>query len=225
MNKLLITKTTSFEEIRQIIGNLREQKGKERETLKLIDESLSFGHDFVANLYFEKALVYQHLKSISEMEEAVLKAKFYIDKYKLISLKTRFFTFLGKVEDLKGRYDKAAINYKKAGKSFEVLGHLSYSMIMSGQSKKGYKLAKDIYQKFFESKEGKELKKKNYNTWAVWMSGITIRTVNAILDKKLNFDLKEVEKWISDTEKYLNIKDKFSYRKQEVKELWTRLKN
>ena len=37
MDKLLITKTTSLEEIRQEIGKLREQKGKEKETLKLIE--------------------------------------------------------------------------------------------------------------------------------------------------------------------------------------------
>ena len=125
-------KSTSLEEIRQVIGKLREQKGKEKQTLELINEALSFGHDFVANLFFEEALTYQHLKSVSEMEKAVLKAKFYIDKYKLINLKSRLFTFLGKIGGLKGRYDKAITNYKKAGKSFEVLGHLSYSIIMSG---------------------------------------------------------------------------------------------
>ena len=65
------------------------------------------------------------------------------------------------------------------------------------------------------------------------MSGVTIRTVNALIDKqslplrgkKINFNIVEIENWIKDTEKYLDKKDKFSYRKDEIKKLWTRIKN
>ena len=200
-------KSTSLEEIRQVIGKLREQKGKEKQTLELINEALSFGHDFVANLFFEEALTYQHLKSVSEMEKAVLKAKFYIDKYKLINLKPRLFTFLGKVEELNSRFNKAIVNYKrslfihkKAGNSIEVLGHLSYSMIMNGQTDAGYKLAKSTYKKFFDSEVGMKLEKNDYSTWAIWMSGVTIRTVNALIAKKVSFNKQEIEKWIKNTE-------------------------
>ncbi len=97
LDKLLITKNTSLEEIKHAIGKLREQKGKEKETLKLIDESLSFGNYFVANLFFEEALTYQHLymndnadnKAISNMEKTILKASLYVNKYK-IEIPTKF---------------------------------------------------------------------------------------------------------------------------------------
>lgn len=215
----------TFEEIRQEIGTLREQKGKEKEALKLINEALSSGHDFMANLFFEEVLTYQHLGSAAEMEKSVLKAKNYIDRYKIIELKPRLYTFLGKVYDLKKQYKKAVNAYKKSDKNLEVTGHLSYSMIMSGQIIKGYKLAKSTYNKFFESNEGKELNKKDYSTWAIWMSGVTIRTVSALVENKVNFKLKEIEDWIINTEKYLDKKDVFSYRKAEIKELWIKLKN
>jgi beta-xylosidase len=99
MKKLLITKTTSVEDIRQEIANLREQKGKETETLKLINESKDFGHDFVANLFFEEALTYQRLymndnsdkKALSDMEKTILKASFYVNKYKITKLNSRLF--------------------------------------------------------------------------------------------------------------------------------------
>lgn len=215
----------TFEEIRQLIGNLREQKGKEKETLKLIDEVLSFGHGFVVNLLFEEALTYQHLGLVIEMEKSVLKAKKYIGNYKIIELKPRLNIFLGKVYDSKKQYKKAISAFKNSDKSFEATGHLSYSMIMDGQTDSGYKLAKSTYKKFFDSKEGKELKKKDYSAWAIWMSGLVIRTINALIAKSVNFNSKEIEDWIKNTEKYLDNKNLFSYRKEEIKKLWTKLQN
>lgn len=61
LNKILITKSTSPEEISKYIFTLREQKGMEKEVLKVINEALSFGHEFIANLFFEEALTNQHL--------------------------------------------------------------------------------------------------------------------------------------------------------------------
>lgn len=233
LNKLLITNTTSFEEIRQGIGKLREQKGKEKETLKLIDESIAFGHDFVANLFFEEALTHQHLymndssnkKALLDMEKTILKASFYVNKYKITKLNSRLFRFMGRVADYRGQYKKAIIYYGRADKNLEIEGFISYSTIMSGEYSKGLKLAKTIYNKFINSTEGKNLKKDDYNTWAIWMSGITIRTVEALIAKKVSFNLKDIEEWIKDTEKYLDKKDTFSYRKTEIKELWTKLQN
>lgn len=222
----------TFEEIRQEIGKLREQKGKEKETLKLINEALNFGHDFVANSFFEEALTHQHLymndssskKAITDMEKVILKAKFYINKYNLVKLNSKLFTFLGKVADYKQEYKKAIRFYRKTDMNLEASGHLSRSMIMAGQFDKGYKLARSVYNKFLSSSEGKELKKKSYQTWIIWLSGLVIRTINALYDKKVNFDKKEINRWISLIEKELNSKKaEFSYRKQELNDLKARL--
>ncbi len=243
MNKLLITKTTSLEEIRQNIAKLREQKGKETETLKLINESKSLGHDFVANLFFEEALTYQHIymndssnkEAMLNMEKSILEASIYINKYKINKLSSRLFRFMGRVSDYKGQYKKAIGYYKKAIKfveldpePFRILeleAFLSYSMIMSGDYTKGVKYAKKIYSKFINSSEGIKLMKKDYNTWAIWMSGVTYRTVIALIDRKIHFDRNEIENWIRDTNKYLKGKDNFSYRRSEIESLWTKIKN
>lgn len=241
MSKLLITKTTSLDSIRQTVSTLREQKGKEKETLKLIDEALSFGHDFVANLFFEKALTYQHIymidntnkKALSDMEKAVNEAKDFVIKNNLLdTFESMHYIFLGKVADYKGQYKKAINYYKKSGKGFESMAHLSYSMIMAGQIESGYKLAIETYNGLINSPEGKKLQEKDYETWSIWMSGVTIRSVRALLDKKaypksntLNDWLKQVEAWVKDTEKYLNRKDQFSYRRAEIKNLWKKIEN
>lgn len=241
LDKLLITKTTSFEDVSQAIVKLREQKGKEKETFKLINDALVFGNEFVINLFFEEALTHQHLymndntnkKALSDMEKAILKASFCVSKYKITKLNSRLFRFMGRVADYRGQYKKAINYYRKSIKFvnldpepfrfLELEAFLSFSTIMSGQYSKGLKLAKVVYNKFLKSQEGKKLKKDDYNTWAIWMSGITIRTANALIDKKISFNLQEIESWIKDTEKYLNKKSDFLYRKDELNKLKERI--
>lgn len=242
-DKLLITKSTSPEEIIKVISKLREQKGKESEVLKVINEALSFGHEFVTNLFFEEALTNQHLymndsknkKALLEMQKSILKAGFYINKYNLTKWQSRYFRFLGRIEDYKRNFTKAISFYKKSIKyisldpepfrTFELKGFLAYATLMSGQVEKGYKYSLKVYLEYENTKSGKELKKKDYFTWEVWRSGVAMRTINALLDKKVNFDLNKFKKWIEEVEKELNIKGyDFSYRKAELQELKEKLK-
>lgn len=245
LKKLLITKNTSPEEISGYIKDLREQKGKEKEVIKVIDSAFKFGHDFVVNLFWEEALTYQHIimndssnrEALLEMQEAILKAKFYITKYKLTHWNSRLYRYLGRLSDYKKEYKKAVEFYKKAIKFYktdpevkldyprnlELEAFLSFSLIMSGSLNEGYKLAKTTYRKFFNSKEGKKLKSKDYQTWGIWMSGIAIRTINAYVDKKLLFNRKVFIDWLNEIEKYLKPKDLFSYRLSEIKDLKQKL--
>lgn len=235
-----ITTKSSPQEISDYIKTLREQKGKEKGALKVISEALSFGHNFVINLFWEEALTYQHMvmndptdkKSIAKMEGSILIAKFYIEKYKLIKWKSRLFRFLGRVGDYRGEFKKSVLNYKKAllfskldpepYRSLEIKGFLSFALIMSGNVSEGYKLSIRLFNEFDDKSQGKKLKKDDYQTWAIWRSGIVIRTIEAFLNKKLNFDRKEFEKWITVTERDL-AKGSFPYREMELKSLKQRL--
>ncbi|MBL7036634.1 hypothetical protein ISR94_02190 [Candidatus Microgenomates bacterium] len=242
---MLITKNTSPQDLSEYIKNLREQKGKEGEVLEVINSALGFGHDFVVNLFWEEALTYQHVvmndssnrKALLKMQESILKGKFYITKYKLVHWNSRLYRFLGRHSDYKGEYKKSVNYYKKALKFYksdpdiklglprnlELEAFLSFSLIMSGSFDKGCKLAKTTYSKFFETKEGKNLKKLDNQTWGIWMSGITIRTIGAFLDKKLLFNRKEFRSWLSETEKFLKPTSLFSYRLGEIENLKLKL--
>lgn len=243
LNKLLITKSTSPEEITKQISVLREQKGKEKEVLKVINEALMFGHEFIANLFFEEALTNQHLymndnsnkKALVDMQKAVLKVGFYINKYNLTKWRSRYFRFLGRIEDYNKNFKKSSFYYKKAIKYvnldpepfrvFELEGFLAFAILMSGDIKKGYKYSLDVYSKFTKTKTGKELKKKDYFTWEVWRSGIAIRTIGALLESKILINLDEIKRWISEVEIELNVKGyDFSYRRSELSELKEKLK-
>lgn len=82
---------------------------------------------------------------------------------------------------------------------------------MSGKTDKGYKLGKKLFNDFELTSKGKELKKRDYYTWAVWRSGIVVRTIDAFISKKLNFDKAEFKGWIKTAEKDLQCSD-FGYR-------------
>jgi len=237
LNKLLITKTTSPEEISEYIKVLREQKGSEKETLKMIDEALVFGHDFVINLFFEEALTYQHLvmndggdkESLINMQKSILKAGFYIKKYSLVKWLSRYYRFLGRIEDYTKNYKKAIFYYKKAiyyvkfdpepFRFLELEGFLASSTILAGHFQKGYKLAKSVLMKFEDSKEGKDLKKNDYKTWAIWKSGIVIRVINSLIEKHVNPNKNEVNKLILEIKNDLKPEKNFGYRIEELKDI------
>ncbi len=238
---LKITSKTSLQEIVTYIQNIREEKGKEKEVLKTINESLRFGHDFIINLFWEEALTYQHIymsdssntSALSQMENTVIKAKFYIEKYKLIKWNSRLYRFLGRICDYKKQFNKAVFYYKKAvrlvksdyepWRILELEGFLSHSLIMSGKHTQGMKIFKSVHNKFLDSKIGKFLYKVDHNTWAIWLSGIVIRTINAVIDKKLKLNSEETKAWISLVEEEISQKNKFEYRREELERLKSRL--
>lgn len=248
LNKILITKSTSPEEISKYIFTLREQKGKEKEVLKVINDALSFGHEFIANLFFEEALTNQHLymndnsnkKALLDMQKSVLKAGFYINKYNLTKWQSRYFRFLGRIEDYKKNFKKSSFYYKKAIKyvnldpdvvgkilprKFELEGFLAYSTIMSGNINKGFRISKDLFKKFIDSEEGINLKRNNFTTWVIWFSAVVINTYNALYTRNVKFDTELAAFWIKTAENELNSKEgEYLYRKKELSDLKEKLK-
>lgn len=237
LNKLLITRSSSPEEITEYIQNLREQKGKEKETLLLINEALSFGHDFVINLFFEEALTYQHLvmnngsdkESRINMQKSILKAGFYIKKYSLAKWLSRYFRFLGRIEDYKKNYKKAIFYYKKAIKfvsfdpeSFRILeleGFLLSDEINLGKHQSIFRKLNKLLSKFEESSIGKNLKRRDYQTWTIWKSGIVVRVINSLLEKHINFDKNEINKLLLEMKNDLRPEKDFGYRIEELNDL------
>ena len=267
INKVPLTRESSPKEILDTIAALREQKGKEKQILALIRKAIIFGHDYIIDLFWEEATVYQHeymielakpeeernaqkmQEALRGMEKAVKRAEFYITKYKLEHWESRLHRFWGRVFDYKGNFNESVLEYRKAiplakrdpdfiekgyPRWLELEGFLAYSLIMSGKVDKGYLLAKKVCKKFDKSKEGVELKKKDYTTWAIWKTGVVIRTIEAVLKKKEENSslMGEYIDWLAKAEKDLyppkSVKTwaDFKFRKDEVKTLKrTLLKN
>ena len=127
-----ITLYTSPTKIFKEIEILREKKGREKEALKLIDQALEIGHDWIIKLFWEKVLTYQHLvmnedakpdeerdrvareKALAQMIFWTQKAGYYIDKFHLDYWQSRKHRFLGRAYDYQGKFKKSVIEYKKA---------------------------------------------------------------------------------------------------------------
>lgn len=253
----------TFGDLQKKIASLREKKGKEKETLSLINRAINFGEGVVVNLMWDKALVYQHLAmqedskpegrknlrkrgwALAKMEASVLSVGKHIKENELKEWESRYYRFLGRVYDYKRDFAKSIGAYKKAlplarldpeftkrgyPRWLEIEGFLSYALLMSGRIKEGYSLARKTYNKFDDSPEGRSLKEKDYYTWAIWKSGIAIRTFGAFLSGKHTFDKDEMLSWLSQNEEILNppknirIWGDFSLRKDEIAALKRKLR-
>ena len=228
---------------------LREQKGKEKQALALMNKSLKEGQDFVIELLWEEALIHQHsymIKPSSEalqnMEGSIKTAGYFIQKFGLKNYISRLERYLGRINDYKGNFEDSIKNYKKAIKyahldpfylneskpvRLELEGFLSYALLMSGEVEVGLSMARVVYQKF-EEKEGKELKARDYPTWAIWRSGIPIRIVEGLINKKEKFDRGKMLSWLDQAEKLIQKpvyskrwggKVDFSFRKEEFRKV------
>jgi tetratricopeptide (TPR) repeat protein len=166
---LQITQKTSLQEISEYIKSLREQKGKEKETLSLSEKAIRIGQGFVISTMWEKALSYQHMvmsgnkKALLKMEAAILSASKYVNENKLKEWESRNFRFLGRLYDYKNEFGKAIIAYKKSialvdldpepFREYELYAFLSYPLIMSGKVYEGLKMSKNVYKKFDTQKK------------------------------------------------------------------------
>ena len=258
---LNISLQTKLKDILKEISVLREEKGREEDVAKVIEKALRAGHDWEVNLLFEKALNYQHMvmneeaknendkdlvarkTSLLNMEETILEAKFYIEKYKLMQWKSRIHRFLGRLYDYKNESKKAIAEYEKAltfvnedpdyaekkiPRNLELEAFLAYSTLQSGDMERGLEMSRRTYEKFNKTVEGKRLKKKDYVTWAIWKSGVSIRTIKALLEQSVEFDKKVMLNWLNEAEKDLNPINKklwsdFSYRKNEINSIKLKL--
>ncbi len=105
----------------------------------------------------------------------------------------RVLRFLGRYQDYKGHYDKSENYYRKGLEFFEsrqtpqekfnkleFAGFLSFSLLKQGKNMEGITLMQQTLTDFDESPEGTWLKSNDYYTWAVWKSGIQIRSAEAM---------------------------------------------
>lgn len=136
------------------------------------------------------------------------------------TVKARVNRFLGRYMDYKGYYKKSEKYYRKGLEYFdksekpeekfnrlEFNGFLSYSLMKQNRTDKGIDLAEQTIKDFDGSEEGKWLKDNNYYTWAVWKSGIEIRTSEHILRKKVSQHIGLAKAFLTDAENILKMPD------------------
>jgi tetratricopeptide (TPR) repeat protein len=145
------------------------------------------------------------------------------------------YRFAGRTADHKGQYRKSEKYYRKGLMYFEgvtkiekririleLRGFLSYSWLKQGKRADGMKMAEETLKDFDESEEGIWLKehKETYYTWAVWKSGVEMRTAEYILKKRDVKNYQTAREYLADAEKILVMPDgntkKFEIRRNEL---------
>jgi len=132
----------------------------------------------------------------------------------------RVFRFLGRYADYKHQYKKSEGYYRKGLEYFdqstkvderfnrlEFLGFLSYSLIKQGKTEEGVGLEQQTLRDFDHSPEGQWLRENSYYTWAVWKSGIEIRTAEHIAKIKDSGHADLVEAFLTDAKNILVMPD------------------
>lgn len=252
-----------LKKISRTIASIRETKGRSGESLEMIESALDSAHDFVVTLLLEKHLVYQHEvmeertkhkknkskidRFTQKMLDSALEAQTYVRENDLERWMSRVQARLGRAYDYTGDFKKALKAYKKAiqhsdkdpevveegvPRNLEYRGFLAYSTMMSGKVKKGVALAESVYEEF-ERGVGLQLKKQDYPVWAIWRTGVAIRTVDGLLKMKEDFDKEWARAWIDEAEELIKEprgakkwigKVDFGFRRDEVKKLKRELK-
>jgi hypothetical protein len=150
---------------------------------------------------------------------------------------TRVFRFLGRYADTKHQYSKSEEFYKKILSFFDSLpevekryhrlelsGFLASSLIKQNK-KEGFDLAVKTLEDFDKSEEGIWLKENDYYTWAVWKSGVEIRTAQHFANKKYNKHSQIIKDWVIDADLILRMpngdKEQFRIRRDELENLKT----
>lgn len=134
--------------------------------------------------------------------------------------KTRVFRYLGRFADYKGQFIESEKYYKKGLEYFDQLtnlddkyhrlelsGFLAYSLFKQGKTDEGMDLTRQTLKDLDESEEGKWLKANDYYAWAVWKSGVEIRTAEHIIDTRDKSRVSIAEDFITDAERILEMPD------------------
>jgi len=132
-------------------------------------------------------------------------------------VKARSFRFLGRYADYRYQYKQSEEFYKKSLEFFdsqtepkiryhrlELLGFISYSLINQGKEDRGLNLMDQVLADYDQSVEGQWLKSHDYYTWAVWKSGVEIRTAKHLIEHSDSTQAKEL---INDAETILKMPD------------------
>jgi len=133
MDKLLnqISLETPPKKVLEIIAHAREKKYESEETLVLIEKAIDMTHDYIVNLYFERAHIYQLIymterdrlekgdkrkltEGLKKMEKYIRVTEKYIFGNNLKRWLHRIYRFYGKINEYKKSYKKAVYYYKKS---------------------------------------------------------------------------------------------------------------
>ncbi len=243
----------NWAEMRRLVAKERENRYKQGEALADTRVLREFAKEKmmtneVMDLFLEEALVWQHIYmadknnkvALEEMKKVVEEAESYAIEKSIITWQSRIARFMGRVLDYEESYTEALKQYEKAvelvasdpgyennkAMVFEYYGFMALDNLRLGKTEEGMEMGEKLYLDYENSNEGKDLKAKDYGTWAIWRSGLMINMCRGVIEtNKKEAYRQEIENWLERAEKDLELPEgvnswaDFSIRKAEVAEI------
>jgi len=181
---------------------------------------------------------------LDRMRETINKAKVYTQEKGLKRWESRIARYLGRIADYDGKYSEAILCYKEAiskveldpkyesnrAMAYEYRGFMVVDELRVTDTVVAVESALNLYGDYETTKEGRELKTKDYTTWAIWRSAVLINLCSAILDLgKMDKYSERIEEWLVEAEKNFVVPEgvvtwaDFGFRKNEIKRVRERL--
>jgi len=247
VNKSSINKE-NFSELKERTAKKREAINSQDESLAdtrllktfAIENNLK---DATVELFFEEVLILQHFfmetqdqKHLQEMKRAVNQADKYIKENSLTHWESRLARFNGRVSDYEKKYSEAAQYYQEAiakvsldpkysenkAMGLEYEGFLIIDKLLLGNSD-AVSEAEKLYRDYLDTEEGRNLKIRDYTTWAIWRSGVLINLCRTLIDLNKTKDYRDkIQEWLKLTETDLRapagvqVWSDFGFRKNEI---------
>jgi hypothetical protein len=173
-----------------MIAALREKKHNEVNTVLLINKAIDTTYDYIVNLYFERAHVYQlsymaerdklekgdnriFKYSLKKMEEYIHETERYIMQNNLKRWFHRLYRFWGKISEYKGNYHKAVGYYKKSLKHWRTDPEVVSKGVPRGLELEGFLASAMIMSE--EVEKGMQYAKKVYKKYETTSEGKKLR--------------------------------------------------
>lgn len=239
----------NFEDLLRETAKMREDLSRQDEALEDIRTLREFTIentlvDSTVECFLEEALIWQHKymetrkeEFLNKMEQVVLEASEWVKTNQVTQWESRVARFLGRVADYQKKYSEAEQYYQEAidkvlsdpkyvgnpAMVYEYQGFKILDSLRLGKVEEGIGEAKKLYDDYLFSEEGKDLRQRDYATWAIWRSGLFINLSRTLIDLGLTEEYKsDILDWLEKAEQDLKVPEgvevwtDFSFRKNEI---------
>jgi hypothetical protein len=224
-----------------VIGDIRFYREK------MIEAEL---HEDAVDFFWEEYLYGKHLvmderdvdrkgserynQGLGMMRKMAKEAHQYIVKHNVKNKLTRSHRFVGEMSQFDGDLDSAVRHFSQAISRFdeeedfdqringlELRGFLAEALVLTGAIDEAVDLTVNTFE-FYDKGDGKILKEKDYDTWAIWKTGVPIKVWHGVFDSNAslsNEQRKALENMLDQADSVLAIKETwadFQRRKNEI---------
>lgn len=178
-------------------------------------------HEDVVDFYWEEYLYGKHLvmderdvgrkgserynQGVAMMRQMGEEAHQYIVEHNVEEKLTRSHRFMGEISQFDGDFSSAVKHFSQAISLFdeessfdqringiELRGFLAEALILTGSTDEAIGLAVETFE-FYDKGDGKLLREKDYDTWAIWKAGVPIKVWHGVFDSKTSLSNEQRE--------------------------------